>query len=67
MFWIGSLDVKIDKKAKTELPSVVIIITLLLSNLSEKYPIGPWPSTPAIVAINNKIEVSNRVSFASVA
>ena len=67
MFCIGSLEVKIDNNAKAELPNVVTIITLLLSYWSEKYPIGPWPNTPAIVAINNKIEVSNKVSCARVA
>tara|TARA_B100000965_G_scaffold344817_1_gene315279 strand:+ start:1606 stop:1965 length:360 start_codon:yes stop_codon:yes gene_type:complete len=35
--------------------------------MSEKYPIGPCPTTPEIVAINKRIEVSKSVNPAFVA
>ena len=46
---------------------MVNTITLLLSYKSEKYPIGPCPNTPEIVAINKRIEVSRSVKPAFVA
>ena len=58
MFCKGSLEDKIDKNAKTEPAKVVMTITFLRSYRSEKYPIGAWPITPEIVAINRRIEVS---------
>ena len=42
-------------------------MTFLLSYISEKYPIGPWPNAPAIVEINKSIEISKRVKLALVA
>jgi len=63
----GSLEDKIDSKAKTDPPNVVITITFLRSYMSEKYPIGPCPTTPEIVAINKRIDVSRSVKPAFVA
>ena len=67
MFCKGSLEDKIDKNAKTEPAKVVMTITFLRSYRSEKYPIGAWPITPEIVAINRRIEVSKSVKPAFVA
>ena len=53
---------KIERNARAEPPSVVITITFLLSYKSEKYPIGPCPTTPEIVAINKRIDVSRSVN-----
>ena len=44
------------KEAKKALKKVTITIIFLLSNLSEKYPMGPWKITPDIVAIKSKID-----------
>ena len=38
-------------------------MTFLLSYTSEKYPIGPCPTTPEIVAINKRIEVSTNIIY----
>ena len=57
----------IAKNEKIEQKKVTITITFLLSNLSEKYPIGPWKITPDVVAIKSKIEVSNIVKLDFVA
>ena len=57
----------IAKKEKKALKKVTITIIFLLSNLSEKYPMGPWKITPDIVAIKSKIDVSNNVKLDFVA
>ena len=67
IFWSDSPPKIIAINANIAPNDVVITITFLLSYLSEKYPIGPWKITPAIVAINNKIDVSNKVKLEVVA
>ena len=64
--FIKSGDLVTEKKhsiASIALNKEVIIIINLLSNLSDKYPIGHWNSAPAIVIKNKYKEISNTEKF----